>query len=89
MTDGQQGAVRSWLIAYFEEKAQLGDRRTEDILDANYVSEELLDSLGIVEMLGALEDAFGVWLEPEQMQDPRFCSLAGLSELIEESRVPQ
>lgn len=81
----EPNGVRPWLIAYFSEQGQLGGRDVASLVDANYVSEELLDSLAIVEMLAGIEDEFGVWLEPDQMQDPRFCSIAGLAELVEET----
>jgi acyl carrier protein len=75
-----------WLIGYFEEHGQLGGKALEELLDQNFVSLELLDSLGVVQMLVGLEEEFGVWLDPEEMQDPRFCSIGGLAELVEESR---
>ena len=60
----------------------------QDVLDENYVTLELLDSLGIVQLLVGIEEQFGVWLDPAEMQDPRFCSIAGLAALVEESRWP-
>ena len=78
--------AKDWLIGYFESNAQLNGRAVDELIDENYVSMELLDSLAIVEMLTGIEDEFGVWLDPAAMQDPRFCSIAGLSELVEEAR---
>jgi len=75
-----------WLMDYFEEYGKLGDRTVQDVLDENYVTLELLDSLGIVQLLVGIEEQFGVWLDPAEMQDPRFCSIAGLAALVEESR---
>jgi hypothetical protein len=74
-----------WLIEYFETNGQLAGRSVESLLGANYVSMELLDSLGIVQMLVGLEEDFGVWLDPAEMQDPRFCSIEGLAELVDEA----
>lgn len=76
---------RRWLVEYFEAHGDLAGRSVESLLDENYVSLELLDSLGIVEMLVGLEEDFGVWLDPAEMQDPRFCSIAGLAELVDEA----
>jgi acyl carrier protein len=78
--------ARGWLVSYFERHGKLNGRDVDELVDENFVSMELLDSLGIVEMLTGIEDEFGVWLEPSEMQDPRFCSIAGLAELVEESR---
>jgi acyl carrier protein len=76
-----------WLIGYVAEHGKLGGPAVEDLLEEHYVGIGLLDSLGVVQMLVGIEEEFGVWLDPEQMQDPRFCSIAGLAELVEESRV--
>lgn len=78
--------VQSWLVDYVRREGDLRGRDVTDLLDANYVSEELLDSLAIVQMLAGIEDEFGVWLETEAMQDPRFCSISGLAELVDEAR---
>ena len=75
-----------WIVGYFEEHGKLGGRTMEDVLDENYVTLELLDSLGIVQLLVGIEEQFGVWLDPAEMQDPRVCSIAGLAALVEESR---
>lgn len=79
--------VREWLTEYFEAHGSLNGRDVRELLDENYVSSELLDSLGVVEMLTGIEEEFGVWLDPDEMQDPRFCSINGLAELVEAARV--
>lgn len=76
---------RRWLIEYFETNGELAGRSVEDLLEENFVSMELLDSLGIVQMLVGIEEEFGIWLDPAEMQDPRFCTIAGLSELVDEA----
>ena len=75
-----------WLIAYLEEHGKLGDLAVQELLDENYIALGLLDSLGVVQMLVGIEEAFGVWLEPNELKDPRFWSIAGLAELVEGSR---
>jgi acyl carrier protein len=78
--------ARTWIEQYFAEHGELGGRDIAELADENYVSTQLLSSLGIVQLLVGIEEEFGVWLDPEEMQDPRFCSIAGLSELVEEAR---
>jgi acyl carrier protein len=78
--------ARSWIESYFAEHGELGGRDVSDLGEENYVSSQLLSSLGIVQLLVGIEEEFGVWLDPAEMQDPRFCSIAGLSELVEEAR---
>ena len=75
-----------WLATYFTEHASLENRSLDELRNENYVSMGLLDSLGIVQMLVGIEQEFGVWLDPAEMQDPRFCSISGLAELVEEAR---
>jgi acyl carrier protein len=76
----------SWLVDYVAEHGTLEDLAVEEFLEENYVAIGLLDSLGVVQMLVGVEEEFGVWLSSEEMQDPRFCSIAGLAELVEASR---
>lgn len=71
---------------FFRAQGELDGRDPAEIRDTNYVESEILDSLAIVEMITGLEDRFGIRLEPEEMQDPRFCTIAGLSEIVEEAR---
>jgi acyl carrier protein len=75
-----------WLIEYLTAHGKLGELAVEGVLEENYVALGLLDSLGVVQMLMGLEEQFGVWLTPEEMQDPRFCSIAGLAELVDGAR---
>jgi len=75
-----------WLIGYVTEHGKLGGAAVEELLEENYVALGLLDSLGVVQMLIGIEEEFGVWLDPDEMQDPRFCSIAGLAELVEHAR---
>jgi len=72
-------------MRYFEQHGRLHGRSVDELLDQNYVSMELLDSLGVVQMLVGIEDRFGVWLDPAEMQDPRFCTIAGLAALVEQA----
>ena len=76
-----------WLIDYVAEHGRLGDASVEELLDESYVASGLLDSLGVIQMLIGIEETFGVWLEPDEMQNPRFGSITGLAELVEESRI--
>jgi acyl carrier protein len=81
--------ARAWIEGYFKDHADLGGRNVSELAEANYVSAKLLSSLGIVQLLVGIEEELGVWLDPDEMQDPRFCSIAGLAELVEEARAKQ
>jgi acyl carrier protein len=76
-----------WLVDYVRMRGQVDDSEpVEALVLTNYFERELLDSLAIVEMVVAIEDDLGVRLESEHMQDPRFCTLRGLAEIVEEAR---
>lgn len=76
--------IERWITDYFQAQGQVGHLDSESLLDENYFERELLDSLGIVQMIVGIEDDFGVRLEPEHMQDPRFCTIRGLGQIIGE-----
>jgi acyl carrier protein len=75
--------IETWLAEYIAANGE-GDPR-EAGLDANYFELELLDSLGLVMMVGELEARYGLTLEPEHFQDPRFCSVRGLAAIVDEA----
>lgn len=72
-----------WIATYISENGRL-EAPSEAVLDDNYFELELLDSLGIVQMIVGIEDELGARLESEQMQDPRFCTIRGLAEIVSE-----
>jgi len=82
----EMNEIENWIVRYFEEADAMNGRDPARLLDVNYFNEELLDSLGIVQLVTGLEDEFDVRLEPEQMQDPRFCTIRGLAQIVDESR---
>lgn len=76
-----------WLLDHLREHGELPAGADEAaLLEVNYVQAELLDSLGLVVMIGELEAAFEVQLEPEHMQDPRFCTVRGLAAIVDGAR---
>ena len=75
-----------WIVEYFEQHGKLNGETAEELLDANYFELELLDSLGVVQMIVGIEDDLGVRLESPHMQDPRFCSIRGLAAIVDEQR---
>jgi acyl carrier protein len=76
-----------WLVDYFAEHGDgAATHAAADLLDANYFELEVLDSLGLVIMIGDIEAAFALALEPGDLQDPRFCSVRGLAGIVDEAR---
>jgi acyl carrier protein len=75
-----------WILAYFEEHGTVDGKAPDELLDANYFELELLDSLGVVQLVVGIEDDFGVRMQSSHMQDPRFCTIRGLAAIIDEER---
>ena len=79
--------IERWLVDHFEQNGGLPPGESaDDLLEVNYFDRRLLDSLGIVQMIVGLEEDFGVRLEPEHMQDPRFCTIRGLGQIVGEAQ---
>ena len=76
--------VETWVVARLLAAGAAGSE--EELADAAYLEQGLIDSFGLVELVVALESTFGVRLEPGHMQDPRFGTARGLSEIVDELR---
>jgi acyl carrier protein len=54
--------------------------RQSELYDSGY-----LDSLGIVSLTAYIEQQFGVTLTDDQLFDPRFTTIEGITEIIDSS----
>lgn len=79
----QSDQVRGWLIDWFEKRGTNIDK-TGESLKSNYFELGLVDSLGLMELMTALEGTFHIRFSEDHFQDPRFSTIQGLSELITE-----
>lgn len=52
--------------------------------DDNYFSAGVIDSLGVIELIEEMEEAFLVKFTQDDFQDERFISINGLVEMIRE-----
>lgn len=82
----EQAEAERWLTDFLTANAATPPPATDELLEANYFEQELLDSLGIVQLIVGIEDRFEVRLDAEHMQDPRFCTIRGLAQIVEELR---
>jgi acyl carrier protein len=78
-----QAAVRDFILETFEGELRARALQAEDIPDDfDLLLGGVIDSLGILELLGALEERFGVRIELEEM-DPEHVTVVGpLSEYV-------
>jgi len=70
-----------WLCDWFVRRKKFKGDATK-LLDINYFDAGLLTSLEVIEFVSEIEDRFGVQFSEQDFQDPRFVTVAGLSELI-------
>lgn len=71
-----------WLCEFFSKRGKdLGPAKADmDIFEAG-----LVDSFGIVELVTAIETAFNIELRQGDLADPRFRTIRGIAEIIQEN----
>ena len=75
--------VKNYVLTYFNSRKTLPGDNEEDWLACEYLEEEIVDSMGIVEMIGELECTFKIRFSAEDMQSDEFRTVGGLIGLIE------
>jgi acyl carrier protein len=73
--------ISSWIVEWFVSRGK-SVGATREALHVDYLQSGLLTSLEIVELVAAIEDNYGVQFSEADMQDPRFSSIGGMSELV-------
>ena len=74
--------VQTWLKDWFVSRGKIGKQVNQSPLDIDYFEAGWLTSMEVVEFITEIEQQFGMQFSDEDMQDPRFVSIAGLTELI-------
>jgi acyl carrier protein len=74
--------VQTWLKDWFVSRGKIGKQVNQSPLDIDYFEAGWLTSMEVVEFITEIEHQFGMQFSDEDMQDPRFVSIAGLTELI-------
>ena len=74
-----QGTI-DWLKTYFSEQTTVPD----NVEGMNYFEAGLIDSFGVVIMIGTIEEHFHISFEQSHFTDRRFSTIQGLAEIIEE-----
>lgn len=75
--------IKNFVIDYFKDKG-LPDLSSEaELLNYEYLDGGIIDSLGIVELITALESRFNIELSSHEMQSREFGTIGGLITIIE------
>jgi len=69
-----------WLKDYFSAKCEL----PANVEEANYFEIGLINSLGVIELIEAVEAYFEIKFNATHFQERRFSTMKGLSEIIHE-----
>jgi acyl carrier protein len=76
--------VQTWLQDWFESRAKNSKQGSRASLDIDYFEAGWLTSMEVVEFITEIEQHFGMQFSDDDMQDRRFVTIAGLTELIVE-----
>jgi acyl carrier protein len=74
--------VKQWLTDWFAARAKLGKSVPEAVQDVDYFEAGWLTSMEVVEFVTEIEQHFGMQFSDRDLQDARFVTIAGLTELI-------
>ncbi len=78
--------THQWLLDWFGEKGTVPGDEAEAQMKVNYFEVELIDSMGVIELIGDVEERFDIAFEQTHFQDRRFAFIGGLGEIIDELR---
>jgi len=70
----------NWLKNYFSQHTVL----PSNIEDLNYFEAGIIDSLGVIELIEAIESHFQIQFNETHFQERRFSNIRGLAEIIHE-----
>lgn len=74
--------VQKWLCEWFASRAKVGNGARENLLETDYFAAGWLTSMEIVEFVTEIESQFDMQFSEADLQDRRFVTISGLSELI-------
>lgn len=76
-------SIRQWLAAWFASKGRgTTQQNASSSANIDYFEAGWLTSMEIVEFVTEIEQHFGMQFSEDDLQDPRFVTIAGLAELV-------
>lgn len=82
---GERARVQEWLLQWFVARAKIGKasaQAPDSWSNADYFAAGWLTSMEVVEFVTEIEQNFGMQFTDRDLQDSRFVTIAGLTELI-------
>jgi acyl carrier protein len=74
--------MQDWLTNWFVARGKIGNGAPETLHETDYFEAGWLTSMEVVEFVIEIEQRFGMQFSDRDLQDPRFVTIAGLTELI-------
>ncbi|KZM49937.1 acyl carrier protein [Labrenzia sp. OB1] len=86
----QERAVElSWLINWFrEQNPTLASLADDDMESADFFAAEYIDSFGVIMLIEAAEQEFGIKFDEDDFQNRTFSKVSGLADIIRDKRTP-
>ena len=76
--------TREFVLSHLSREQAIPGETEEEQLATDYLRAGLLDSLGLIELIGELEAQLETELTQDDFEDPRFKTVGGLIEIVEE-----
>ena len=74
--------TQDWLTNWFVARGKIRNSAPAALHDTDYFEAGWLTSMEVVEFVTEIEQQFGMQFSDRDLQDPRFVTIAGLTELI-------
>lgn len=74
-------AIKDFVLNYFAVKVNCSEK--ELLCNVSYFDENYIDSLGVFELISALEDEYNFEFDDDDFQNRDFVTINGLSQIIE------
>lgn len=74
--------VCEWLLEWLSKRGKINGNSRAACLDINYFDAGLLTSVDVIEFVVEIEAKFAIQFSEADLQDQRFVTISGLSDLI-------
>lgn len=79
--------TEEWIVDWFKKQNNRAWPADEhEVLEKNYFEMGLIDSLGILTLIDAIESEFDIQLSQDHFEQRRFSTIRGLAEIITEEK---
>jgi acyl carrier protein len=75
-----EAAVREVVLAFVQKKDRLP--ATFDVDTFDYLEQGYVDSIGVIQFMGLLEERFGINFEDADIERPEFRTIGGLVRMV-------